>query len=204
MKLFGGLSLTSLTFLMLLLASCGPSDEDIAATVETQLAQAATATARAAPTETPVPTSTPTVTPTHTPAPTETPSYLTIERLNDVPEYPGSRSWVPTLSEWNNEFIFRTLFRRIQDFEKDTDLDFFEVFDSRTVSIPRSASIFDVYSFYTVEGFGPLDLDMEANTLEWSGDTFFITIRLFEESLGQSRTALWFLSGPYLDAPEEE
>ena len=72
MKIFVALSLTILTLLVFLLVGCSPSEEEVAATVETQLAQAMTATAQAAPTDTPMPTDTPI--PTNTPTPTITPT----------------------------------------------------------------------------------------------------------------------------------
>lgn len=171
-------------------------------------------------------TETPTVAPTNTPAPTATPSYLTIESLDDIPDYPGSKPWHTSLFE-SLPLIDRMRLLLRNDL-KDSGLVEGVDFWFKAVELPRATTLSQVYNFYLAEGFGPLELtELETGinyvvqdfsipqlgqlmvTTEtgilWRGDDFFIYIYHFESGLAQRDPGLLFLraSASYLEQSDE-
>ena len=170
-------------------------------------------------TPTVAPTETPTVTPTNTPSPTATPSYLTIESLDDIPDYPGAKPWAGAFDD--QRIRVQVLLRDdLEDSGLVRDVDFW----FKLVDLPRTTTLSQVYDFYLVEGFGPLELtELETGIpwlaqgfsipelrplitgILWRGDDFFIYIYHFEAGFGQRDTGLLFLraSASYLEQSDE-
>jgi hypothetical protein len=177
-------------------------------------------------TPTAAPTETPAVTPTNTPAPTATPSYLTIESLDDIPDYPGSKPWHTSFRE-SPPLIFRMQLLLKNDLE-DSGLVRGVDFWFKAVELPRATTLSQVYDFYLAEGFGPLELtkletgiswllqnfsapelvqlsQITKTGILWHEDDFFIYIYHLESGLAQRDPGLLFLraSASYLEQSDE-